>query len=243
MKIHRTLLLIIAFWLLVLLLPNPSIAEWTIEAIDMPKYLTNFSQRAIALDSNNHPHIVYGGGHLYYAYYDGAQWQYGTVDSSSGVGIYASIAIDSQDKVHISYYDWTNEDLKYATNASGSWVIYTVDSAEQVGLDTSIAIDSLDKVHISYLDSTNGDLKYATGTDKFQLTVDKTGSGNGTVTSDATGITCGDDCTEDFAHGAVVTLSATPEADSTFTGWSRCMQWHRRMSGNYGWGKNGYCFV
>ena len=45
------------------------------------------------------------------------------VDSSGGdVGECTSIAIDTADKVHISYYDSSNSDLKYATNASGSWV-------------------------------------------------------------------------------------------------------------------------
>jgi len=73
-----------------------------------------------------------------------------------------SIALDSNDRVHISYYDDTNEDLKYATNASGSWQTYTIDSGGAVGEYTSIAIDSNDKVHISYFDDIYDDLKYAT---------------------------------------------------------------------------------
>jgi hypothetical protein len=89
-------------------------------------------------------------------------WVAETVDSDGDVGSYTSIAMDSLDYVHISYYDATNDDLKYATNASGSWVTETVDSAEDVGRYTSIALDSSDNVHISYYDDTNGDLKYAT---------------------------------------------------------------------------------
>ena len=85
-----------------------------------------------------------------------------TLDSAGDVGWYISIAIDSADKVHISYCDNTNDDLKFATNASGSWIYITLDSADNVGKDTSIAIDSADKVHISYEDVTNDDLKYAT---------------------------------------------------------------------------------
>ena len=45
-----------------------------------------------------------------------------TLDSIGYVGGYSSIAIDSNNKVYISYYDTTNGDLKYATNVSGSWV-------------------------------------------------------------------------------------------------------------------------
>jgi hypothetical protein len=50
------------------------------------------------------------------------------------------------------------------------------------------------------------------------LTVSKTGSGAGTVTG--TGIDCGDDCTEGYADGTPVPLTATEAPGSTFTGWS-----------------------
>src|SRR3990170_2826158 len=109
-------------------------ADWQIECVDCPK---NFGTSSIAIDSFNRPHITYGGDHLYYAYHDGTQWQYETVDNSPGVGQYASIAIDSSNKVHIGYYGADN--LKYATNASGVWVTSTIDSTGGVGQYTSIA--------------------------------------------------------------------------------------------------------
>lgn|GEM_PF-385050 len=52
------------------------------------------------------------------------------------------------------------------------------------------------------------------------FTVTKTGSGSGTVASDPGGIDCGATCTANFDHGTPVTLSASPAANSTFTGWS-----------------------
>jgi RHS repeat-associated protein len=51
------------------------------------------------------------------------------------------------------------------------------------------------------------------------LTVSKTGSGSGTVTSTGPGINCGADCTESYVTDAVVTLIATATAGSSFTGW------------------------
>jgi hypothetical protein len=51
------------------------------------------------------------------------------------------------------------------------------------------------------------------------LTVVKTGTGTGTVTSDVGAINCGAVCSDIFA-GDTVTLTATPTAGSTFTGWS-----------------------
>lgn len=52
------------------------------------------------------------------------------------------------------------------------------------------------------------------------LTVTKSGTGSGTVTSSPAGINCGADCTESYASGTSVTLTATPASGSTFTGWS-----------------------
>jgi len=52
------------------------------------------------------------------------------------------------------------------------------------------------------------------------LTVTKAGIGSGTVTSAPTGINCGSDCTENYASGTSVTLTAAPASGSTFAGWS-----------------------
>jgi hypothetical protein len=56
--------------------------------------------------------------------------------------------------------------------------------------------------------------------DRFTLTVTLAGSGQGTVSSDPTGIDCGTACSETFAAGTVVTLTATAEEGSRFAGWS-----------------------
>lgn len=52
------------------------------------------------------------------------------------------------------------------------------------------------------------------------LIVSKTGSGAGTVTSVPTGTSCGSACNIPFVPGTLVTLTATPDSDSTFVGWS-----------------------
>jgi subtilisin family serine protease len=54
----------------------------------------------------------------------------------------------------------------------------------------------------------------------YPLTVQKSGSGAGTVTSNPAGIDCGSDCSELFREDLYVTLTATPAPGSVFAGWS-----------------------
>jgi len=51
------------------------------------------------------------------------------------------------------------------------------------------------------------------------LTVETTGTGHGTVTSDDGNIVCGGSCTHDYPPGTVVTLTAAPAPGSTFAHW------------------------
>ncbi len=55
---------------------------------------------------------------------------------------------------------------------------------------------------------------------RHTLTAATTGPGGGTITSSPAGINCGTDCTELYDHGTAVTLTATPDGASLFTGWS-----------------------
>ncbi len=51
------------------------------------------------------------------------------------------------------------------------------------------------------------------------LTVSKDGSGSGTVSSNPVGVDCGGVCIADFGLGQVVSLTASADPGSTFTGW------------------------
>ena len=77
------------------------------------------------------------------------------------IGWFTSLAFDSNDYPHISFYDYGNGDLKYGFWTGSSWVFRTVDSDGDVGRYTSLVLDDNDGSHISYYDSSNGDLKYA----------------------------------------------------------------------------------
>ncbi len=79
-------------------------------------------------------------------------------------GLYTSTAVDATGTQHISYYDPTQGNLKYAVGSGSSWTVSTVDSLGNVGQFTSIALTSTNLPVISYYDATNGDLKLATFT-------------------------------------------------------------------------------
>jgi len=59
-----------------------------------------------------------------------------------------------------------------------------------------------------------------TGTIKYNLSVSKSGTGSGTVSSSPSGINCGSVCSKDFDLWTAVTLTASPNSDSVFAGWT-----------------------
>jgi hypothetical protein len=53
----------------------------------------------------------------------------------------------------------------------------------------------------------------------FALAVRKAGKGVGTVTSGPAGINCGGDCSEAYAYGSRVVLTAEPDSHPALAGW------------------------
>jgi hypothetical protein len=164
MKRQKVLLLLAALGM-VFMTAAKAVAEETW----LGKTVTSFADvgqySSLAIDKSGTLHIVYfdsQNGDLKHATsnIDSASrsWATETIDSYGVVGNYASMAMDAQGYLHVSYYAVKEEgvypekgSLKYATNASGSWVTATVDSdGDMVGRYTSITTDKAGKVHISY---------------------------------------------------------------------------------------------
>jgi hypothetical protein len=108
---------------------------------------------------------------LKYAGKGSGGWRFAVVDWTNmiGDGADTSMALDSQKRVHIGYYDgevgtFPGEKgvLKWATDSEGAWKIRVIDRAPALGGFPALAVDSSDKVHLAYFDAAAFALKYAT---------------------------------------------------------------------------------
>jgi len=135
----------------------PAAFHWAIECVDCP-HAVGLSDRSLKVDPAGYPHLAYGGDGLYYAWHDGARWQYETVDRTAYAGGYVSLVLDAAGYPHISYYA---RSLKYAYKDAAGWHTELLEGAWNVGLYCSLALDAGGYAHITYLDRGNRDLKYA----------------------------------------------------------------------------------
>jgi len=112
-------------------------------------------------------------------------------------------------------FDWGDGTLSDwlpvgTTSASKSWPTasnYAITVQARCATDTDIVSNWSDTLSVNI-------------TSNPTLTVLKSGTGSGTVTSSPGGINCGDDCSEVYNPGTKVTLTAKADTNSTFIGWS-----------------------
>jgi hypothetical protein len=116
----------------------------------------------VKIDSQDHLHVAYftEDGHLGHAEFDGQGWKVEIVDPAADVGRHPSLAIDPWDGLHISYYDGSAADLKYAYDDGSGWQTVSLVTEGSTGSFSSIAVDPQGFPSIAYLDSDNGDLRY-----------------------------------------------------------------------------------
>jgi hypothetical protein len=172
--LYKVIPILVVFALIFSLVPTNLIrAKAESSDVVQPDYTiygssNDISRQAMAIDSQNRVHIVYGGDMLYENIItDITQGQTTTVlDDTSGVGGNASIAIGPHDIAHIAYYDRINKDLKYFSPRT------VVDSEGDVGSVLAIAVGTDNLTQIAYYDKTNNRIKLAKQTSIINNTWD-----------------------------------------------------------------------
>jgi PKD repeat protein len=89
----------------------------------------------------------------------GGVWSLDNIDCGAGeFGSYDSIAIDSTDHLHVTYY--AAGDLKYAVDTENGWDIQTLDDAGDTGKFTGLALDAFDSPFIVYYSASQKDMMF-----------------------------------------------------------------------------------
>ena len=75
-----------------------------------------------------------------------------------------SLAIDAENKLHVTYYEGPSKDLGYVTQQSGTWVARSLAlGSADLGNASSLAIDSTARaLHAAFSDRTTGAIRYIT---------------------------------------------------------------------------------
>jgi len=124
-------------------------------------------------------------------------------------------------------------------SAGSGGAISPADATVEHGATASFVVIPEEGYHVNSITGCSGSLSdkiyntgtitgdcyvYATFAPTYSVTIDKYGTGSGTVNSSDKKINCGADCTETYAKAKQVTLAAKASPGSVFTGWSgdRC---------------------
>ena len=150
---------------------------WSKVTIEVINASTSFGGEvtSLALGSDGRRHLIYfdpANQNLKYATClssctSAFNWQKLPIDETGVVGLYTSLAVGLGGVLHVSYYDFTNGDLKYARCAfdcttAANWKKVTVRSVGDTGGYTSLALGGNGRVHVSFYSFTGSALFYET---------------------------------------------------------------------------------
>ena len=137
---------------------------WETEVVETGAWLGSYPSLHIETTAPYTAHISYAGDGLKFATNVEGAWQTEHIIADLNV-IGTSLAIEPgfEPHNHIAYYDFTNSQVKYATDAGNGWTIETIDNEGPVaGSGIAIALESTFPYtkHVAYVGDT--DIRYAT---------------------------------------------------------------------------------
>jgi hypothetical protein len=133
---------------------TPVISGWDIQTVGKG------SNPSLALDPANRPHIsVRNLNGVILAVQSGDVWQYSAVDAEAGDFGDTDVGVDRNGANHLSYWDYGNDRLKVATDATGVWFTDVVNSGGSI---TALALDGAGSSHILYDIPGAGSINYIT---------------------------------------------------------------------------------
>jgi hypothetical protein len=130
-----------------------------------------------------------------------------TFTATDNVGVTGYIVTATSTRPSATGVGWTTSaPVSYTFTSAGTYTLYAwaKDAAENVStyLSATVTVAPVSSLPI--------------------LTLTKSGTGSGTITSSPSGIDCGATCSASFTSGTPVTLTAIPGTNSALTSWSGC---------------------
>lgn len=136
------------------------------------------------------------------------------VNPSASTGNYtgSQTIVLSTEEGAIIYY--TTDGSNPATNPNGTRQSFTGSGYIPITATTTLKYYAIDAA------GNPSSVQTQVYTISYTLTVSRSGIGSGVITSNHAGIDCRGECSRNYTSGISVTLTATPDSGSIFTGWS-----------------------
>ena len=141
-----------AFCLLMIFIFTTTSADWNkISLVDNHSFQNWLPDRSVRWNPSLKCYvIVYGGDRLYLAFGEKYSWRIEVIDYTIGRGRSNSMFIEPDGKIHISYYDALEKNVRYAFLDNFEWHNEPAQENWDAGYYNSIAVDSNSNVYIAY---------------------------------------------------------------------------------------------
>jgi len=132
--------------------------RWNISIVD---FTYSEGTDSLAIGRDGFPRIAYAWdtGTLRFARWDGNTWNRETVETTTLIARYVSVALDPFDQAYLSYSG--NGNLRYASEGDAGWSTEVVDTHPDTGWFSRLALDSRGWPRIAYQDRGLAALRFA----------------------------------------------------------------------------------